>query len=110
MRRNALGLVQGLDIAAKIRKQDTGVRKPAMDMANMQIVAEVRPSPLMCGARALSCMEPEPSHVWGPSPLMCGAQALYCVGPEPSHVWGPSPLMCGARATPSRCAHISCPP
>ena len=67
MRRNALGLVQGLDIAAKIRKQDTGVRKPAMDMANMQIVAEVRPSPLMCGARALSCMEPEPSHVWGPS-------------------------------------------
>jgi len=41
VRRNALGLVQGLDIAAKIRKTDTGTRKPAMDMANMEIVAQV---------------------------------------------------------------------
>ena len=40
IRRNALALVQGLDIAARISKQLPGTQKPALDMAGLYLISE----------------------------------------------------------------------
>ena len=40
IRRNALALVQGLDIAARISKQLPGTQKPAIDMASLYLISE----------------------------------------------------------------------